>query len=335
MKRQGIFGMEGKILIIFIIMVLLLFILGGLSIVMILHITGKYDTYYQKTGEIKEIHFKVYNLRMTIFQYLGMVEPDKMKLSKVHTEELDKEIKQLFASNPNLLQEKALYEKSYETYQKIMRTHHDQFQTQEAYEIMYAESRKDFNELNSLIIDFENNLASEIKHENHYWRNIAMIVSGSASGIGFLVCLIGWIILRSRVTGPINEAIESLAESSIQVNNVSGQIASSSRETAEGSSEQAASIEETSSSMEQMASMTKQNAENAKHANVLMKEANRVVEQANGSMGELTMSMDEISRASEETSKIIMIKNPPMNPSTATSVYLSRWVSGITSSTTT
>ena len=35
------------------------------------------------------------------------------------------------------------------------------------------------------------------------------------------------------------------------------------------------------------------------------------------------------------TSKDIITMNPPINPSVAISVYLSRWVSGITSSTTT
>jgi len=116
--------------------------------------------------------------------------------------------------------------------------------------------------------------------------------------------VLSWLMARS-ISGPINQIIAGLNESSSQIASASSQVSASSQSLAEGSSEQAASIEETSASLEEMASMTRQNADHSRQADSLMQETNSVVRHANSAMTELTGSMESITKASEETSKII------------------------------
>jgi methyl-accepting chemotaxis protein len=123
----------------------------------------------------------------------------------------------------------------------------------------------------------------------------------AAVSFGILIAF----LITLRITRPIRNVIEGLAEGAGQVASVSNQSLSTSQQLADGVSQQAAAVEETSASLEQMTVVTKQNAENAAQANALMLKTSEVVDEAFSSMTELTGSMQEISKASEETSKII------------------------------
>jgi methyl-accepting chemotaxis protein len=139
---------------------------------------------------------------------------------------------------------------------------------------------------------------NETKHAIQIW----ILVIGFLAMIAFIVVAL---MISRGIIRPISQAIEGLAESSVQVSAASAQIATASQSLAEGASEQASAIEETSSSLEEMASMTRQNADNAKQADGLMQKASREAGLAKESMAELIASMGEISKASEDTSKIV------------------------------
>ncbi len=131
---------------------------------------------------------------------------------------------------------------------------------------------------------------------------IWILAIGALAMIAFIIVAL---LISRGIVRPISQAIDGLAESSVQVSAASAQIATASQSLAEGASEQASAIEETSSSLEEMASMTRQNADNAKQADGLMQKASREAGLAKESMAELIASMGEISKASEDTSKIV------------------------------
>ena len=132
-------------------------------------------------------------------------------------------------------------------------------------------------------------------------------------GIGILIvgiCLVAMgvllgLLIRNKLTRPIEQVIESLSAGAAQVNGASGQVASSSQSLAEGASAQASSLEESSAALEEMASMTRQNADNAGHANRLMSETEQLVNQGAAVMERMSGTMGEIKGSSAETAKII------------------------------
>ncbi|MFA7382774.1 MAG: methyl-accepting chemotaxis protein [Desulfurivibrionaceae bacterium] len=149
----------------------------------------------------------------------------------------------------------------------------------------------------------------ELKIDNQ--KNIAAmhavylaVAAATFIAVAFMVFFLV-IILRTKVSVPLNEIITGLNEGAAQVAAASYQVAGSGQELANGSSEQAAALEETSASLEQISAMTRQNAANSGTAASLMREAGGLVKRAGDAMGELTISMETITKASKDTSKII------------------------------
>ena len=129
----------------------------------------------------------------------------------------------------------------------------------------------------------------------------ALIVASCLVAMGVLLGL----LIRNKLTRPIERVIESLTGGAAQVNEASGQVAASSQSLAEGASEQASSLEESSAALEEMASMTRQNADNAGHANRLMSEAEQMVNRGVAVMQRMSGTMEQIKGSSAETAKII------------------------------
>jgi len=123
-------------------------------------------------------------------------------------------------------------------------------------------------------------------------------------GIAVLALLAGYFFSR-RISNQITRVIESLRNSSREVNSAADQLSSSSQKLAEGSSEQASSLEETSSSLEEMSSQTKQNADNAGQAESAVKEAVSQVESGTESVQRMSQAMEDIKNNTSETSRII------------------------------
>ena len=132
-------------------------------------------------------------------------------------------------------------------------------------------------------------------------------------GIGVVIvaiCLVAMgvllgLLIRNKLTRPIERVIESLSSGAAQVNDASGQVASSSQALADGASQQASSLEESSAALEEMASMTRQNADNAGHANGLMNETEQLVNRGVAVMQRMSGTMEQITASSVQTAKII------------------------------
>ncbi len=130
-------------------------------------------------------------------------------------------------------------------------------------------------------------------------------------GLGLAgVCLLGMgvflgVLIRNKLTKPMERVIEALTGGAVQVNDASGQVAGSSQALAEGASAQASSLEESSAALEEMASMTRQSAESAGRAHALMGETGRLVERGVGVMRRMAGTMGRIQASSGQTTKII------------------------------
>ena len=127
----------------------------------------------------------------------------------------------------------------------------------------------------------------------------------AGSGAFLVVALIAGYLFSRRISGNISGIIESLQQSSTEVDTASQQFSTSSQKLAEGSSEQASSLEETSSSLEEVAAQIKQNADNAGQADSAVKRAREQVNSGSESVERLTRAMEEIKESTSQTSGII------------------------------
>jgi len=132
-------------------------------------------------------------------------------------------------------------------------------------------------------------------------RNIIALVGGIGLALAVLVSL----LFARSIANPIMRVVETLTESSNQVNAAASEVAAAGQQLAEGASEQAASIEETSASLEEISSMTKSNAENSSLADSVMGEAKVVVNEAGQAMSQVTDSMSHIAESGQQISKIV------------------------------
>ena len=128
-----------------------------------------------------------------------------------------------------------------------------------------------------------------------------LIVAISLVAMGLFLGL----VIRNKLTRPIERVIAALTGGADQVNSASGQVASASQALAQGASQQASSLEESSAALEEMASMTRQNADNAGHANSLMSETEQLVNRGAGVMQRMSGTMEQIKASSAQTAKII------------------------------
>ncbi|RYZ59281.1 MAG: hypothetical protein EOP07_04540, partial [Proteobacteria bacterium] len=140
-----------------------------------------------------------------------------------------------------------------------------------------------------------------------------------ARDFGILVSLIGliigcglsFVIIRS-MKNSINQMVDVLNDTSLQVASASGQVATSSQSLAETATEQASSLEETSSAVEEMNSMIARNAQAARESSELsqrgMASATRgqqVVQSMIASMGEINLANKEVVRQTDESNQRI------------------------------
>lgn len=103
----------------------------------------------------------------------------------------------------------------------------------------------------------------------------------------------------------LDEGLQTVAHSSVQVQSAAEHISSGSQNLAEGASEQASSLQEVSSSLQEMASMTKQNEANAKEAQGMSEGARGSSGRGMDSMKRLSDAVDKIKGSSDATAKIV------------------------------
>ncbi|MCM8536503.1 MAG: methyl-accepting chemotaxis protein [Lentisphaeraceae bacterium] len=105
----------------------------------------------------------------------------------------------------------------------------------------------------------------------------------------------------------LNEIMNSVKSSSIQMAQGSGQVSDSSQSISQGATEQAASLEQITASMNEMSSQTKQNAENANQANQLAQVAQTGAEKGDKMMNNMLSAMSDIDDSAQKISKIIKV----------------------------
>lgn len=149
--------------------------------------------------------------------------------------------------------------------------------------------------------------------KEHVISDKAMISSAQTAKlimrIGVSIALVLGILLAfftsSSIVKILGKLVKNMEETSINVSNASGEIASNSQLAADGASQQSAAMEEISASIEEVAAMTRQDAENSQQADIVMKETNQVISEAENSMQKATASMQEVSASISETQKIV------------------------------
>ena len=109
----------------------------------------------------------------------------------------------------------------------------------------------------------------------------------------------------NRVTGHLNQAIESLANSSQSVDGAAQQLSASSQDLAMGASDQAASLEETSSILQELTATVQENSETAKDLDEKARRVQDIARQGAGAMKNMIDMIEEIKTASDDTAKII------------------------------
>ena len=112
------------------------------------------------------------------------------------------------------------------------------------------------------------------------------------------------VVVRS-VSAPIEDALETLAQSIEQSSESSQQISSLSQSLAEGAAKQAAEIENSSASMQEIASMSKSNATNTSHGKLLAQEARRTAQEGQAKLQHMTNSLGHIQSAFTQMNAVV------------------------------
>lgn len=114
-------------------------------------------------------------------------------------------------------------------------------------------------------------------------------------------------IALKKIADDNSIVLGNIRESSLQVTNGSGQVASASQSLAQGSTEQASAIQQVSASIEDIAERTRVNATDANEANRLVNETKEDAVRGNEQMNQMIHAMEEINESSENISKIIKV----------------------------
>ncbi|MDM8523340.1 methyl-accepting chemotaxis protein [Desulfococcaceae bacterium HSG8] len=307
MKLLGRFciRMEGKLLIAFFSMLLLLTLQGVIGVYNIQRINSLHEDILGLSHGMNELERQTLALRLKIFKYLGTVRPDELEALKKTIGSLVGQIMSILEKYPRLGKEKLLFAESKEEYAKIMQLHYEYFQTKKAYEMIYGDSQKKFEAFNELVRKQLDSLNARAKQLSDQGKSKAIQGAAAVSAIGFLISVMGAVFIRRSVTGPIRRVIEGMKNAYKEMADASARVSSVSQELAQGTSEQANALEETSFLLKKMDSLTRKNAENSDHADSIVKGSGLVINEARLSLGDLTSSMKEISQTSEETRKII------------------------------
>ena len=176
------------------------------------------------------------------------------------------------------------------------------------------EADEDTIALYNLFFSLGENLHKSVNAIKGYIDEISYILSEMSSGnlmVGITSEYQGDFI---KLKDSINEIIQSLSETLLEINTAADQVASGTaqvsdgnQEISQGATEQASSIEELSSSITEMAEQIRQNAANASTSTELATKAKDTANEGNDKMKRMLQSMEEINESSSNISKIIKV----------------------------
>lgn len=297
--------MEGKLVLAFFSMAVLLAAQGFIGIQSHYDIKGLYEKVLFSSHEMTEIEYNLYNLRVKVFEYLGTVNPEELKKSQAATDTLSAQIRARLEAYPQLDEAGKLFAKSMDEYRKIMQMHYEYFQTREAYNLIYGDSQKNFEALKSLIHKEKRDILGRTKIIAERGVSKGIWIATIALVIGILISISAGIFIRHSVTHPIRRVIAGLENAYEELADAASHISSASQELARGTSDQTEALKKASAFLEEMTIITGKNAENADTSDRIVRNSASVMNDAQESLKQLNHSMQEISQASEETRKII------------------------------
>lgn len=294
--------MEGKFLIAFFSMAMLLILQGFLGIYNVERVSHLYDDLLNASRDTESIESDLYELRLNIFQYLGTVNPEEMKPLKGRIDLLIGQLSDKLKKHSRFGE---VFDGCAEDYRKIMQLHYEYFQTRKAYELIYGKSGDDFIRLKEIIRKQKESALNQVTKLAGKENTKTMGIAYSVSFAGLLISILGGFLIRRFVTRPIHQIISGLQNTCTAVADASEQVWAAGQKLARATSEQAAFLGETAASLEEMDATVRQNADNADHADRIVKHSVLSIRTANDSMNRLIRSMEDISSASYETRKII------------------------------
>jgi methyl-accepting chemotaxis protein len=125
--------------------------------------------------------------------------------------------------------------------------------------------------------------------------------------LAILVAGTSLFIMERKVSSPLRDISQRLAEGARKVAHSASQVSSSSQSLFEDCSHQAASLEETAASSEEIRSMAESSTQNCGSTASLVSMSQNKFVLTNRSLEELTVAMDEINSSSTKISKVIKL----------------------------
>ncbi len=297
--------MEGKLLSAFFVMILVMAGQGLVSVLNISHISTHYQELWNSYDEAGKTVDNLAELRLKVFQFVGTVKPEEMKVFQENINMLAGQITADLEKYSQFSEMKNLFAKDFGEYQKIMQLHYEYFQTKKAYDVLYGDSQKNFEQLKKQIGSYKESVQNRVKQLAIHSGSEAAGLSGIALAVGLLVSIAGAVFIRRFVISPIRVVITGLEDAYREMEDASDQVAKTGRQIAQETSKQAEFLKETSLFLEEMNSEAGQSTKNANTADHIVKSSAKNIREANSSMNSLNQAMQEISDASRESHKII------------------------------
>jgi len=297
--------MEGKLLLSFIIMIFIVILQGFFGIKNISNINISYEILWNSSYNLGKTEDNLTGLRLKVFQFIGTVKPDEMDIFPTDIDIIFRQIMTDLEKYPQLGQAKILFAESIEEYRKIMQLHNEFFQTKKAYELLFSDSQKNFQQLKDIISKYRENVRNEAKQLADKSSSDAMKLTGTALIVCLIISIASGIFIRRSVINPIRRVIFGLEYSYKEMTEASEQLAKIGKELAQGTLKQADFFKDTSAVLEEINSGIKQSTENVNKADNIVQDSTKSIKETGSSMTHLTQSMQEISQASRETQNII------------------------------
>jgi methyl-accepting chemotaxis protein len=297
--------MEGKVLLYFIVMILIVVSQGFFGVRNISTVNMRYEDLWKSFYDVSKIEDNVTALRLKVFQFVGTVKPEEMKILQEDIGLISKEIMAGLEKYPQLGEAKRLSAECIEEYRKIMQLHDEYFQTKKAYDLLYSDSQKNFQILKNMISKHKDRVRNEAKQIADKSCSDAIKFTDIALIICLSVSIVSGIFIRRSVINPIRRVISGLENAYKEMAGTSEQLAEIGKQLAHGTLMQAEFLKETTLILEEINSGTQQSAENVGKADNIVKGSAKSIKETGSSMTQLMQSMQEISHASRETQKII------------------------------
>ncbi len=214
MKRWMTFRlkMQGKFLLVFLSLTFLFIGIGSYWTYSNLALGRSFERMLQESLNINDINSTLSDLRLSVYQYLGTVNPAEMQALQDHIDLLIGQVATAIEASDQLRDAAtAIFTKSIDEYRDIMRIHYN-FQTTKAYEAMNTDAQQTFEVLRVQISRQQTVIQREVATFVAQLQLRVPAATGVALVLVLVICGLGFLFIRRSIIQPVQQLVTTMTQ---------------------------------------------------------------------------------------------------------------------------